>query len=139
VDGFGDADPDVEEAEAGDEAADGADVEEGAEGGAGLDEGVVVPDAAPPGKDHDEDAKIDAEEDEDEKGEALEPDGGGTAQRCALIGEEIRRAGLGSRIDFGKVQLFSQRKLCFDLSRGGEEVGDALRSEGRLEGRETGG
>ncbi len=81
VDGFGDADPDVEEAEAGDEAADGSVVEDGGEGGVGVDAGVVVPDAGPPGEDGDEDAEVDAEQDEDEEGEALEPDGGGGGAR----------------------------------------------------------
>ncbi len=78
VDSFGDADPDVEQAEAGDDATDGAVVQEGGYSGMSEDESVAVPDARPPGEHHNEDAKVNTEEDEDEEGEALEPDGSGS-------------------------------------------------------------
>lgn len=109
VDGFGDADPDVEEAETGDEAADGTVVEDGAEGGAGLDEGVVIPDAAPPGKDHDENAEVDAEEDEDEQRKALQPDRG--AGRGSAGGRRSGGdVGRGGAVAVREVQLLCQHQ-----------------------------
>ena len=80
VDGFGDADPNIQETEAGDDAADGTVIQDGGEGGVRPDKEIVVPNAAPPGKHGNEHAEVDAEQDEHEQGEPLEPDG------CGLVG-----------------------------------------------------
>ncbi len=68
VDGLGEADPDVEQAEAGDHAAHGAAVEDAGQLRPGKDERVVIPDARPPGQHSDKDAEVDAEEDKHEEG-----------------------------------------------------------------------
>ena len=77
VNGFRDADPDVDEADAGDDASDGSFVEEGGKPRIGGHERVVVPEAGGPGQNHDQDAEVDAEEDEHTERDALQPDGRG--------------------------------------------------------------
>jgi hypothetical protein len=105
VDGFGDADPDVEQAEAGDDAAHRAEAQNGPELGMGVEEHVVVPDFLPPGQDGDHDSQLNAEEDEDEEGDALQPErarwgdelewrlaagsGGRSLRRVGYLGEKM--------------------------------------------------
>ncbi len=74
---FADADPDVDEAQAGDQAADPALADEVFQGGMGVEPGVLVPDAGRPGEDGEGGSDGEAEDDEDDEAHALEPDGGG--------------------------------------------------------------
>ena len=127
VDGFGDADPDIEEADAGDDAADGAVVEDVGEGGAGEDKGVVVPDAGPPGEDEDEDAEVDAEEDEDKEGDALEPDRGEAAEGTTAVGAGPRRAGWGAGSADGRCSCSANGCSPLTLAEGRDCAGRVCR------------
>ena len=128
VNGFGETDPDIKQAEAGDHAADGAGVQDVRERGSGEDEGIVIPDARPPGEHGNEDAEVDTEEDKDEERQALKPNRGEAAERRTGLGVADRTAALGgllSRagrcgIGVGKMKLLGQAmlSLVIDLSRG---------------------
>ena len=74
MDGLGDSNPYVEQADAGEDAADGTVAQGVAERGVVEDDGVGLPDAGPPGEDGDHAAKVDAEDDEHDQREALQPD-----------------------------------------------------------------
>ena len=74
VDCFGDPDPDIEQAKAGDDAADGTQPQDRPELRVGREEHVLVPHVFPPRDDGDDNAEIDAEEDQDEEGDSLHPD-----------------------------------------------------------------
>ena len=92
MDCLGDANPDVEEADAGEEAADGSVAQQGGEGGMVEDDGVVLPDAIQPGENGDEHADVETEDDEDDERRALQPDGRRGAQAG---GGRSRWLGLG--------------------------------------------
>ncbi len=76
MDDFADADPDVEQAEASDQAANPALLEEIEDGGVRQHPAVLLPVAAPPGKPRQQASDIKAEDDEDAEAGALQPDGG---------------------------------------------------------------
>ena len=75
MDRLGDADPDVEQADAGDDAAHGPIVQHGGELGMRVHEQVVVPDARPPGHEHDEHTEVHAEQHQYKERQALQPYG----------------------------------------------------------------
>jgi hypothetical protein len=101
VDCFGDANPDIEEADAGEDAADGAETEEGLELRVVENDGVVLPDTLPPGKKSDHGAEIEAEDDQDEERETLQPDG------CGLGDLRGWGVGLGGWLEWHRYKLNS--------------------------------
>src|SRR5215469_8517926 len=113
---LGDADPDIEQPQTGDNTAHGSVVQDPSERWMRDDEQVLVPDARPPGQDHDEHAEVDAEENEDEERETLEPDRS-RAFNGAGWGRRQHR-GLAIRKLLGeKLWLAWHQTLWIDLSR----------------------
>jgi hypothetical protein len=114
VDGLGDADPDVEQAEAGDKAAHSSVVEDGCEPGDAGDKHIAVPDPGPPGQNHDQDAEINAEQDQDEERQSLQPHGcrsfGGFGSGLGCLGYGRFRVG-------EKFWLSGHQTLKIDSSR----------------------
>ena len=67
MDRFGDADPDVEQAQARDDSANGSIVQNCREAGMRVEEHIVISDARPPGQHQNQHAEVDAEQDEHKK------------------------------------------------------------------------
>lgn len=94
------ANPNIKQAKAGDDASDWAQAEDGPKAGVRGEKEVVVPDRGPPGQDGDDDAQVDAEDDQDEEAKAKKPRG------CGPV-----RGGVGGRGRAGKQVVLNGHRL----------------------------
>src|ERR1019366_5248076 len=107
VNRFRNANPYIQQAQPGDEAAHRAVVHYRGQRRVGLEPEVVVPDPRPPGEDGDQHAQVDAEQDEHKQRQPLQPDGRG---RDGRFRGSLRRGGFGGGRDrWGGRNLWRQR------------------------------